>query len=125
MKRYMIWYLAFAMFAIGIVPRAEAGLAGSEPLAASATDRAADAQRIQALLESKLVRQRLLDLGYTVEEVSAKLGEISDQQLHTLAMSLDSLRTGGDGVGLVIALLVVAILVVILIQLTGHHIRVG
>ena len=37
-------------------------------------------------------------------------------------MNLDEIKTGGDGLGVIIALLVIAILVVVLIQLSGHKV---
>jgi len=44
---------------------------------------------------------------------------MSDDQLHRLAQKLDDLKPGGDGVGLVVALLVIVVL-----QLTGHRVMV-
>lgn len=124
MRKYIIWYLACAMFVIGIVPRAEAAFLPSESLASSPADRTHDMGRLQAVLESKMVQQRLKDLGYSVDEITARMAELSDEQLHSLASKLDELKTGGDGLGVVIALLVIAILVVLLIQLSGHRIAV-
>lgn len=79
-------------------------------------------QKIQSLLESKLIAQRLSDLGFTVKEIQERLAQLSDDQIHQIAQHLDSLQTGGDALGIVIAILVIAILVVILLQLTGHKI---
>jgi hypothetical protein len=43
--------------------------------------------------------------------------------MHNLALQIDEIKAGGDsGLGIVIALLVIAILVVLLIQLTGHKV---
>jgi hypothetical protein len=47
---------------------------------------------------------------------------MTDAQIHQLATNLDEVRVGGDGLGVVIALLVIAILVVVLLQLTGHKV---
>ena len=51
-----------------------------------------------------------------------RFAQLSDQQLHKLALQVDELAVGGDGLGRVIALLVIAILVVLLIQLTGRRV---
>jgi type VI protein secretion system component VasF len=120
-KKYLAWYLIFAMFIIGIVPRVEAAFTPSQAMTLAPVDRAAELQRIQTVLETKLIQQRLQDLGYTGEEIRARLSQLSDQQLHSIAQKLDDLRVGKDGLGIVIALLVIVILVVILVQLSSGH----
>lgn len=115
------WYLVFAMFIIGIAPRVEAGFAPSDVIALSQVDRAADIDKIQKVLETKMVRERLEKLGYAQEEINSRLAQLSDQQIHNLALQIDEVKVGGD-LGIVIALLVIVILVVLLIQLTGHRV---
>jgi hypothetical protein len=118
--RHLSWLLVFVTFIIGVAPRVDAGLSPSEVVALN--DRAADLGSIQKVLETKMVRERLGEFGFTPDEVRARLERLDDRQLHGLAMRLDELQTGGDGLGVVIALLVIAILVVILLQLTGHRV---
>jgi hypothetical protein len=113
-----------AMFIIGITPRVYAGFSPSEVLSLSPVDRAADLQKIQTVLEMKMISERLRALGFTAEEIQKRLVQLSDQQVHQFALQLDDLKVGGDGLGIVIALLVIAILVVILIYLTGHRVAV-
>ncbi|MDI6727564.1 MAG: PA2779 family protein [Thermodesulfovibrionales bacterium] len=121
--REVAWYLVFAMFIIGIAPKVEAGLAPSEAIALSNVDRAADLERIQKVIETKMIRERLEKLGFTHDEINNRLSQFSDQQIHQLALQLDDLKVGkDDGLGIIIALLVIAILVVILLQLTGHRV---
>jgi len=86
------------------------------------TDREALLRKIQSVLESKLVAQRLTDFGLTAAEIKARLGQLSDRQLHEVATQLDAIQPGGDALGTVVVLLVIAILVVVLLQLTGHRI---
>jgi len=119
--RHVAWYLVVAMFIIGIAPRVDAGLSPSELIAAQ-FDRGQDSSNIRQVIENKMVSERLAQLGFTQEEVTNRLSQLSDQQLHKLAVNLDEIKTGGDGLGLVIAILVIAILVVILIQITGHKV---
>jgi hypothetical protein len=117
------FYLAFAMFIIGITPRVDASFAPSGIIPLAQTDRAADLATVQKSLELKMVKERLADLGFTHEEIQSRLSQLSDQQLHRTAQQLDSLKVGSDsGLGIVIAILVIAILVVLLIQLTGHRV---
>ncbi len=121
LMKQLSWYLIVAMFIIGITSKVEAGIAPSEVIAMSQVDRAADLGKIQKVLEMKMVRERLEKLGFAQDEIQSKLGSLSDQQMHNLALQIDDMKVGGD-LGIVIALLVIAILVVLLIQLTGHKV---
>jgi hypothetical protein len=123
LMKYIASYLACAMFIIGIAPRVDAAFAPSEVIALSQTDRAADLAVVQKVLELKMVKERFSKLGLTQDEIQGRLSQLSDQQLHKLALRLDSVEAGGDsGLGIVIAILIIAILVVLLIQLTGHRV---
>ena len=115
-------YLVCAMFIIGIAPRVDASFSPSTALPLAQTDRSADLATLQTALEQKMVRERLVSLGFTSDEIRARVDQLSDQQLHQVAQHLDSLKVGGDGIGIIIGVLVIAILVVILLQLTGHKV---
>ncbi len=114
-------YLTVIMFMIGLVPRAEAGFTPT-PANPSVFERTEDLAQIQKVLETKIIRDRLERLGFSQKEIQARLNDMSSEQLHQLALALDDARVGGDGLGIVIALLVIAILVVLLLQLTGHKV---
>ena len=121
-KKYVVWYLVVAMFVIGIAPRLEAAFTPSETLMLSPSMRAADVEKIQAALELKLVKQRLQDLGFSAEEITTRLSQLTDEQTHSIASRLDDLKVGGDGLGVVIAILVIIVLVIVILQLTGHKV---
>jgi len=117
------WYLVVAMFIIGIAPRVDAGLSPSEIIVLSQTDRVADLAKIQKVLELKAVGERLTQLGLAQEEIKNRLDQLSDQQIHQAALQLDDLKVGqSDALGIIIALLVIAILLVILLKLTGRRV---
>ncbi|MEW6615105.1 MAG: PA2779 family protein [Thermodesulfobacteriota bacterium] len=120
--KQVVWYLVFAMFIIGIVPRVEASFASSEAVVITKAARASDMEGVQKVLETKIIKERLEKLGFTQDEISNRLSQLSDYQIHKLALQLDDLKVGGDGLGVVIAILVIAILVVILLHLTGHKV---
>lgn len=122
MMRYIALYLVFAMFMIGITPRVEAGLVPSQIIQTSQIDRSAEIERIQRVLEMKVVKDRLEKFGYTADEIRQRLDSLSDHQVHQLAQQIDELRVGGDGLGVVVALLVIVILVIVILQLTGHKV---
>ncbi len=120
--RLIAWQLVLAMLVLGMAPGVEAGLVPSE-LINPAADRVQDMSSIQKTIESKMVQERLEKLGFTAAEVKSRLERLSDQQLHQLALNLDDLQVAGDdGLGIIVVLLVIAILVVILLQLTGHKV---
>jgi hypothetical protein len=117
------WYLVIALFIMAIAPKAEAGFAPSEIIALGQTDRAADLDKIQKVLEAKAVSERLAQLGLTSDEIQSRMSQFSDQQIHQIALQFDELRVGKDNaLGIIVALLIIAILVVILLNLTGHKV---
>lgn len=116
------WYLIAAMFLIGIAPKVDAGIAPSELIAMQQTERAADMEKIRQVIETKMVSERLGKLGLTTDEIQSRLSSLGDHQIHKLALQLDELKVGGDGLSILIALLIIAILVVILLRLTGHRV---
>jgi hypothetical protein len=120
-KKSLCVYLAFCMFLIAIAPRVEGALSPSAVVGVQ-MDRAADLAKVRAFLEEKKVRQRLEDLGFSAEEISSKLATMGDAQLHSFAQRLDDLKVGGDGVGLIIGVLIILILVVILLNLMGRKV---
>lgn len=77
----------------------------------SAGARSADLSTIQSTLESKLVAQRLADIGLTAQEVQARLVALSDDQLHQVAQNLDGLQPGGE---LILILAIIGAIVVVL-----------
>jgi hypothetical protein len=120
--RGITWYLVVAMFIIGIAPKVDAGFAPSEIIAGAQISRDLDIERIQNVIETKMVRDRLEKLGFTPEEIRSRLDRLDDQQVHQLALQIDEVKAGGDVLGVIIALLVIGILVVLLLQLTGHKV---
>ncbi len=122
--KQVAWYLVFAMFILGIAPRVDAGLAPSEIIGLSQMDRQADLNKIQKVLETKMIRDRLEQYGLTKDEINSRLSQLSDVQVHDFALQLDDMKVGGDGIGVVAAILAIVLLVVILIYLLHHRVAV-
>lgn len=126
MRSTLIWLLTIMILVMGMrPPETAAMLAPALPTAgdsSSDSHRIADLQKLQRVLESKVVQQRLEDFGLAPEEVKSKLARLSDDQLHQFATEVDAIIPAGDGLGIVIALLVIAILIVILVYLLDHRI---
>jgi hypothetical protein len=121
LKRCIAWYLVVALCIMGFVPPLEASFLPSEAMTAG-TSRAADLDTVQKVLETRVVQQRLQDLGFTPEEISTRLAQLSDAQIHQLAQRLDDLRVGQDGWSVFFGLLAVAALVIIIYYLLTHKV---
>ncbi len=121
-KPLLVLGVAGWFFAFNLAP-ALAGLVGSKPASESlAMNREEDIAKIQRVLESKQLQEKLRAYGFTKEEIERKLSELNDEQIHTLAKASDKVLAGGDGVGLAIGILIVAILLVILLKLLNKEI---
>ena len=129
MKLVKSWYfrqiallLAFTMLAIGAIPaKSMAFVVGSDAVIAEHS-READIARIQRVLESKLVSDKLSEAGLNQEEINGRMTQLSDEEVHSFASELESVYPGGDGVSVVIGLLVIVILVIIILRLMDRKI---
>jgi hypothetical protein len=121
--KHVTWYLVVAMFVIGITPRVYAGFSPSEVVGVSPIDRGSDLEKIQNAIETKMIGERLKQIGLTPDEIQKKLSQLGDQQIHQLALQLDELKVGGDAgwtvLGIIIVLAAIAVLV---IYLSGHEV---
>jgi len=124
----LVWYLVIAMSILSVVPHAEGSFVPSEAINIGDAQRAADIEKIQNVLEEKLVSQKLEDLGFSAKEVKERLSRLSNQQIHNYAQKLDELRAGGFHNGgeyryelnLVIVILLILLLVVLLVSVQDY-----
>ena len=93
--------------------------AAADPAAASAV-RKTDLAGIRAALESKIVHQKLVDLGLSPEEAMARVDKLPDEQISSIATNMNSLQAGGDGSISLVALLLIIILVILIVQAPGN-----
>jgi len=120
--------VAFTMLIIGSIPAKSMGyMIGAEPalqaVAGSSAARAESMAKLQRVLESKLVSEKLQTVGLTPSEVETRVERLSDQELHQFASQLDTLYPGGDGgFSIIIALLVIVILVMIILKINDRKI---
>ncbi|MDH4267140.1 MAG: PA2779 family protein [Deltaproteobacteria bacterium] len=119
--KWVTWYMVTVMFLIGINPRVYAGFSPSETITLSPIDRHSDLQKIQKVLESKMIHERLRQLGFHEEGIQKRLNRLTDEQIHQLALKLDELKVGGDSLGIVIAALLVAVIAVLIVYLLGYR----
>jgi hypothetical protein len=112
-------YLVLAMLLFSLPSH---GWAMFIPSSKDAPTRQTDMITIQKALESSIVRQRLMDYGLSSEEAMAQINRLSDKEIHKFAEKLDSLEAGGDAIGALIFLVLVAIIIVIVLEATGHKV---
>jgi hypothetical protein len=115
-------YLVAALIAVSTISSpAEAMFLPSSPKAPATTlfDRAADLARIQKVLEYKTIEERLMDYGLSPDKAMTKLKNLSDEQVHQLAVHIDSVQAGGHrGLSFeeILIILLLVLLIVILVQ---------
>lgn len=118
--------VAFIMLILGSIPTKSMGyMIGAEPAVQqmTAASRAESMAKLQRVLESKLVSEKLQSVGLTSTEVEARVQKLSDTELHQFAAQLDNLYPGADGgFSVIIAILVIVILVMIILKLADRKI---
>jgi hypothetical protein len=108
--------MAVALFVIGFVEKSYAGFSPSEVITLSPSERTVDLEKIRAALETKVFTEKLTQLGYSKDEIQSRLDQLSDQQLHKVALKIDQLKVGGDDRNvLIIIIVLLAVLVLLLI----------
>ncbi|MGE5190583.1 MAG: PA2779 family protein [Gemmatimonadota bacterium] len=126
------WFVlvAFAMAAwVGVLgsirSEAVAGVIASRGTGAAGAiaSRAADLDKVQAFLESRIVVQKLVDYGVSSEEAMAKVRSMSDGDLHRLASLADRAGEGADdALGFLIGVAILVILVIVILKLVNKEV---
>lgn len=115
--------LLLLMTAIDLAPAA-AGLAPSRLSGVTEikSQRDADMVAVQRALEHRLVAQKLRDYGVEPAAVQARLANMNDTELHQLATASAGLPSGGDGLGTLVAILIIVLLVIVILKLLNKEI---
>jgi len=117
--RILSLYLVLAMLLLSLPSQ---GWAMFMPSSQTAPTRQTDVITIQKALESSVVKQRLMDYGFSSKEAMSRINKLTDKEIHQFAGNLDSLQAGADGVDALIFLVLVAIIVVVVLEATGHKV---
>ena len=116
--RYITIVLALLIGMHGLTPALYGSQIMSEPVALEDV-RAADLATIQQMLEMKVVQHRLEELGFTQDEIAARLAMASDADLHQLATQAEDVLAGG-ALGLVVTILVIILLVMLVLRIAAN-----
>jgi uncharacterized ion transporter superfamily protein YfcC len=119
-NRILISYLTVAFSFLSFASSAPAMFIPSPYDGTGTSHRETDLQKIQKLLESKLVQHKLSQLGFSREEIEERLHQLDDEQIHQVASQINSLEAGGDDTAAIVIIILLLVLVGFLIlELTG------
>jgi CHASE3 domain sensor protein len=68
-----------------------------------------------------MIRERLNALGLSQEEIQARLNQMSNDQVHQLAVNLDEMKVAGDDAVTVLIVLVIVAIAILLVYLMGYR----
>lgn len=111
MAAYMILFFT----APGIAGMVSSSLSSEKGL--SAAERQVRLETIKKALENKMVQAKLKSYGLNDSEVNEKIKSMNDSQIQLLAQASEKVLAGGDGLSLIVTLLVIVLLVLLIIRL--------
>ena len=117
-NRVFVSYLTITFAILSFASSAPAMFIPSPYEGSGTSHRDGDLQRIQKLLESKLVQHKLSNLGLTKEEIQTRLHQLDDEQLHQIAGQINALEPGGDAEVFIIIFLL-ALVGFLILEVTG------
>lgn len=118
-NRVFVCYLTVAFSVLSFASSAPAMFIPSPNEGSASSHRDTDLQKIQKLLESKLVQHKLSQLGLTAEEIEARLHQLDDEQLHQIAGQINALEPGGGTAEIVIIVVLLVVVVFLVLELSG------
>lgn len=124
--RVLLYYLAFAMTVISVLPRiASASAVPTRKAMEGQSNRQADLELITKAFNSENGQTALNRVGITNEQFNSYLGQLSDAQLKQVADMLRAqIPAGGDAESVVwalILLILVLFLIFLLLDITGVY----
>lgn len=118
-NRVFICYLTVAFSIVSFASSAPAMFIPSSHEGNGTGHREANLQKIQKLLESKLIQHKLSQFGLTREEIEERLCQLDDEQIHQIASQIHTLEPGGNGAEVLLILLLLGIVVFFILELAG------
>lgn len=108
-------YMILFFTAPGIAGMVSSSLSSEKGL--SAAERQVRLETIKKALENKMVQAKLKSYGLNDSEVNEKIKSMNDSQIQLLAQASEKVLAGGDGLSLIVTLLVIVLLVLLIIRL--------
>jgi hypothetical protein len=121
-NRFLAAFVTFHMILFVTSPAMSAMIPSMGSSQAGSHEIQKDIDTIQRALETKIVQEKLKAYGLTSDEVASKLSSMTPQQLHMLAAASQDVMAGGDGLGLIIGVLIIIILFIVILKLMNKEI---
>jgi hypothetical protein len=121
-NRFLAALVSFTMMLFVTSPGMSAMIPSMGSAQAGSVESQKDIDTIQQALESKLVQEKLAAYGLTADEIASKLSSMTPWQIHTLAVASEDVLAGGDGLGTVVAVLVIVILFIVILKLLNKQV---
>ncbi len=109
--------LVFFLFS-GIVVPAQAAMIGTAD-ALSAREDAAVRQKVHRFLEREDVAHHLQAWGVSSEEAQSRVDAMTPEEIRELAARIDQVPAGGDALGLIVAVSIIAFVTLIITDIIG------
>ena len=74
-------------------------------------------EKVNVFLSKQKVTQMMIQQGVNPDEVRNRMANLSDQEIMKISKQIDNLPAGGDGVSLVISVLIIVLLVLVIMKL--------
>ncbi len=96
-SKSFILFLSTALLVVTTFPgRTEAMFVPSAVNGKTSAQRDVDIAKVHKALESRVIQQKLMDLGLSREEAVARMNGLSTEQVHELATHTESIQAGGN-----------------------------
>lgn len=113
-RHLIVQVVSIALVSLGFAPLAHGGVASSRDFIA-VESQLSQVDRIEAYLARQDVRDRLLQFGVSPDAVSARVQNLTPDEISRLSDSIDTGVAGGDALGLIGAVF----LVLLILELVG------
>ncbi|KPK39834.1 MAG: hypothetical protein AMJ78_07855 [Omnitrophica WOR_2 bacterium SM23_29] len=116
----LCYFISLWVFLLSCVPNLNAMPVESKEVT---LNRNADIETISKFLAQDIVKSKLSKMGLTEAQVSERISRLSDAQLRSLAMRIDSVKSGGDASTIIIVLLILSLVVIAILYFTDQTIK--
>ncbi len=114
--------LVLGLLMLGGIPRDAMAYVVEANAAVDFTQRPVNAGIIERAIDENLVSRRLIAIGLSSDDARQRLDSLTDEELREFASQINGLYPGQGALGVITALLVIAILVMLLLKVTNRKI---
>jgi len=118
--RWLVYPLILWGVLVCVVPSPALGA----PLPSEALDgrSTGDLEKLRQVMEVRVVKERLGQLGLSPQEAEAKLASLASEEIHQLAVQVQEIQAGGNGAELLAVILLAILLFILIMELLGRRV---